>query len=286
MMTCLPTSGPAGSSRRARSGSRCSAQYRHSFGAYDANSGTADSRAAQRFLRVVGGERRHQVDDVEDLGRDAELGGRHVAHHLGAPGGLAGTGPRRSSAASRAAAAGPPLRRLRGRCRAARCVFGCGEVERLAVAVRRVHQFDQRIDHVVDRDDVGATGVGQHDRGERRQHGQLRQDAEEVVRARRPCPSRRCANRRRPPRAGRPGSAARAPTAPAVRPRTWSGDTASADPGRRRSPPRCTRRGRCLPPRSTTRGAASRPSRRASSITARVPSTLAARCASSSAVMS
>ena len=40
MMTCLPTSGPAGSSRRARSGSRCSAQYRHSFGAYDANSGT------------------------------------------------------------------------------------------------------------------------------------------------------------------------------------------------------------------------------------------------------
>ena len=33
MMTCRPTSGPALLSRRARSGSRCSAQYRHSLGA-------------------------------------------------------------------------------------------------------------------------------------------------------------------------------------------------------------------------------------------------------------
>ena len=55
MMTCLPTSGPAGSSRRARSGSRCSAQYRHSFGAYDANSGTVIPvpRKASRVFSAV-----------------------------------------------------------------------------------------------------------------------------------------------------------------------------------------------------------------------------------------
>jgi hypothetical protein len=46
-----------------------------------------------------------------------------------------------------------------------------------------MHQLGERIDDVVDRDDVGATGVGQQDWSERRQLGQLRQDAEEVVRA-------------------------------------------------------------------------------------------------------
>ena len=38
------------------------------------------------------------------------------------------------------------------------------------------------VDDVVDRNDVGASGVGQQHRSERRQLGQLRQDGEEVVR--------------------------------------------------------------------------------------------------------
>ena len=39
-----------------------------------------------------------------------------------------------------------------------------------------------RVGDVVDRDDVGAPGVGQHDRRQPGQHGQLGQHAEEVVR--------------------------------------------------------------------------------------------------------
>ena len=46
-----------------------------------------------------------------------------------------------------------------------------------------MHECDQRVDDVVDWDDVGAAGVGQQDRGQRRQDSQLGQHTEEVVRA-------------------------------------------------------------------------------------------------------
>ena len=55
-------------------------------------------------------------------------------------------------------------------------------MERLAVATVGVHEGDQRVDDVVDRDDVGAAGVGQHDRREPGQNRELGQHAEEVVR--------------------------------------------------------------------------------------------------------
>lgn len=55
-------------------------------------------------------------------------------------------------------------------------------MERLPVTTVGVRQRDQRVDDVVDRDDVGAAGVGQQDGGQRRQDGKLGQHAEEVVR--------------------------------------------------------------------------------------------------------
>ncbi len=56
-------------------------------------------------------------------------------------------------------------------------------MERLPIATVGVHECDDGLHHKVDRNDVGAAGVGQHDRGESGQYGQLRQQAEEVVRA-------------------------------------------------------------------------------------------------------
>ena len=55
-------------------------------------------------------------------------------------------------------------------------------MERLAVLSFGVHECDERVDDVVDRDDVGSPGVRQQHRGEPGQHGQPREHAEEVVR--------------------------------------------------------------------------------------------------------
>ena len=60
--------------------------------------------------------------------------------------------------------------------------FRRGQVECLAVAAVGVQQCDQRVGDVVDRNDVGAPGVGQHDRSQPGQHGQLGQHTEEVIR--------------------------------------------------------------------------------------------------------
>jgi hypothetical protein len=56
-------------------------------------------------------------------------------------------------------------------------------VEGLAVAPVEVHQGDERVDDVVDGHQVGAPGVGQGHRRDRRQPGEPGQQWEEVVRA-------------------------------------------------------------------------------------------------------
>ena len=54
-------------------------------------------------------------------------------------------------------------------------------MEGLPIAALGVHECDERVDHEVDRNDVGAPGVGQHHRREPGQACQLGQYAEEVV---------------------------------------------------------------------------------------------------------
>ena len=75
--------------------------------------------AAQGFCGVGRREGGRQVDDVEDLAGYAELGGGHVAQHLGAAGDAKERRRGRTAAVIREAAAARPPRRLRGRCRAA-----------------------------------------------------------------------------------------------------------------------------------------------------------------------
>ena len=122
-----------------------------------------------------------QVDDVEDLAGNAQLGGHHVAPHLGSAAHFEHRCCHRPGER-------PAQRRQPGRggdpaVNAAQPNgFRCGQVECLAVAAVGVQQCDQRVGDVVDRDDVGAPGVGQHDRSQPGQHGQLGQHAEEVVR--------------------------------------------------------------------------------------------------------
>ena len=60
-----------------------------------------------------------QVDDVEDLGRDPQLGGRHVAQHLGAPAHLQQRGGHRAGQRSAQRRQPGRFRDCRGRCRAA-----------------------------------------------------------------------------------------------------------------------------------------------------------------------
>ena len=139
-----------------------------------------DAGAAQRFFRIVGCEGREQVDDVEDFGRHSELSGGHVAKDLGASGGphdrrrgAAWQGPaqwRQTGGLGYPSVNAPQPNRFRRR-----------QMEGLPVATLGVHQCDERVDHEVDRNDVGAPGVGQHHRREPGQSGQLGQHPEEVV---------------------------------------------------------------------------------------------------------
>ena len=100
-------------------------------------------------------------------------------------------------------------------------------MERLAVPVLGVHELDECVDDVVDRNDIGAPGVRQQDRGQRRQHRQLGQHAEEVVR---PVDlvhltGARIAHHHR--RAVDAVAQPRRASAPATRLRTWSGGKGS-----------------------------------------------------------
>ena len=150
---------------------RVAAELRHS-----------NSRAAQCVLRPIGDERGGQVDHVEDLAGDPELGGDHVAPHLGS---ATQFEHRRCHRPGKR----PAQRRQTGRGgdptidAAQPNGFRRGQVECLAVATIAVQQRDQSVGDVIDRDDVGAPGVGQHDWSQPGQHGQLGQHTEEVIRS-------------------------------------------------------------------------------------------------------
>ena len=139
-----------------------------------------DSAAPQRLCRALTAERRHHVDDIEDLGRHPQLGRGHVAQDLGPTtdleqrcGGGPGQRPDQRRQPGRGGDAAVDLAQARRRRR--------GQVEGLAVAAVEVHQRRHRRNHVVDRHDVGASAVGQHHRGEARQPRERGQHAEEVV---------------------------------------------------------------------------------------------------------
>ncbi len=130
--------------------------------------GQSHTAAAQRFLCFVADEGGLEVQDVEDFGGNPQLGGRHVAQHLRAAPCLEHRGDHRAGEC-------PPRRGqsgLLGHClvdAAQSHRLWCGQME--GPPVRECHvvlvdQGDERIHHVVDRDDVGASGVGQQDRGQ------------------------------------------------------------------------------------------------------------------------
>ena len=142
--------------------------------------GHRNAGAAQCFLGLLGGEGRGQVDDVEDLAGDAQLSGHHVAPNLGPAthfehrcGHRPGERSAQRGQAGRGGDSAVDATQPNG--------FRCGQVECLAVGGVGVQQCDHGVGDVVDRDDVGAPGVGQHDRRQPGQHGQLGQRAEEVV---------------------------------------------------------------------------------------------------------
>ena len=252
------------------------------------------SRAGQRALGVARVELRGEADVAEDLLGDAEVGQQRAAHvlerrqlhqqrddALGQRVGQALVDAHREL--RRVGGAGERVEHLAGALR-----LGRDEVERLAVEVRLVGDVVHRVDDVVDRHDVRVAELRADQRHPLRQRvAQLLDRLEEVVG---PVDLVHLAGLRVADddrRGGRRATGPGTPRARSSRTRTSCGGRPRAASGPRRTCPRgrgpCSGRRR----RPTRCGAGCRPRARWRAPTAlRVPPTLRASLARSSAVMS